>query len=613
MNNLDKIRSQFLHFYQQQGHAVINSAPLVPENDPTTLFVSSGMQPLLPFFLGQTHSQGKRICNSQKCFRAVDIEEVGDARHSTFFEMLGNWSFGDYFKKEQLWWVSEFFIKELNLDPEKLYVSVYGGNQQLNLPEDSTAIKLWQEIFAHYGISAEIGERIFIYDDNKNWWSRSGTPDKMPIGEPGGGDSEIFYDFGEHLGLHQRSPWAGEPCHPNCDCGRFIEIGNSVFMEYLKGQNSFTKLPHRNVDYGGGLERALMAVEDQADLFQTSLFTPIISQLEKHSGQQYLSTGNDTKRCMRIIADHLRSSVMLVADGVLPGNKEQGYLLRRLIRRSAVMCRQLQFNPQLLTELVPIMVALYESAYPEVKKQQPLISKTLQTEVQRFQTTLEKGLKKINNLAKLDGETAFFLYESYGFPIELTSEIAAQKGLTVDYQEFLAAKKKHQEISRGGLAKKFKSGLADHQDLTVKYHTAAHLLLAALRKHLDKTINQKGSNISSERARFDFNFSRALSQAECHAISEQINAWIKAGLAVSSKNYPKAEALERVGGSSFANRYPDEVSVYRIEKVGEEICTGPHVKNTRDIPLVKIYKQATAGAGVRRLYLQFLPPKGETK
>lgn len=606
MNNLDIIRSNFLSFYRQREHTVINSASLVPENDPTTLFVSSGMQPLLPYFLGQAYPQGKRICNSQKCFRAVDIEEIGDARHSTFFEMLGNWSFGDYFKKEQLWWISEFFIKELNLDPKKLYVSVYSGNQQLNIPKDNLSIKIWQEIFQHYGIQAKVGQRIFIYDDKKNWWSRSGTPDKMPTGEPGGGDSEIFYDFGEHLGLHQNSSWADEPCHPNCDCGRFIEIGNSVFMEYQKQQNSFIKLPHFNVDYGGGLERALMAVENQADLFQTSLFTPIITQLEKLSEQQYQSADNDTKRCMRIIADHLRSSVMLIVDGVLPNNKEQGYLLRRLIRRSVVMSRELHFSPLLLAQLTPTITQIYENAYPEIKKQRTTITQALQAEINRFQTTLEKGLKKINSLVKLDGETAFFLYESYGFPIELTKEIATKKGLQVNYQEFLAAKKKHQEISRGGLVKKFKSGLADHQDLTVKYHTATHLLLAALRKHLDKTINQRGSNISSERARFDFNFSRPLSEEECNTISEQINTWIKDGLAVSSKNYPKAEALERVGGSSFADRYPDEVSVYCIEKVGEEICTGPHVKNTHDIPLVKIYKQATAGAGVRRIYLQFL-------
>ncbi len=605
MQTIDKIRQKFLDFYKHRAHSVITGAPLIPENDSSTLFTSSGMQPLLPYFLGQTHPAGKRVCNCQKCFRSVDIEEVGDARHSTFFEMLGNWSFGDYFKKEQLPWVFDFFTSELGLDPQRLYVSVYAGNKKFSLPRDDEAIQLWQAIFAKHGIAAKLGERIFTYGDDKNWWSRSGTPAKMPPNEPGGADSEIFYDFGSELGLHQASVWAKKPCHPNCDCGRFIEIGNSVFMQYQKQIDKFVNLPAKNVDYGGGLERALMAVENQNDLFQTSLFAPIMQQLTANTNLHYASAHPEQQRCLRIIADHLRSGVMLMSENLTPSNKEQGYLLRRLIRRSVVMCHELQLSTDKLVALVTTIGQLYAHSYPEINKKQQQITSILQKEVNHFQATLEKGIKRMQKTAVLDGETAFFLYESYGFPWEITQEIAAKNGQQLDYQDYLAAKKHHQQISKGGEKHKFKSGLADHQDNTIKFHTAAHLLLAALRKHLDDSIRQKGSNITSERARFDFNFPQALSAVQLDTIGQQINDWIKQDLPVSHQIYDKKEALDLVGGSSFAARYPDKVTVFQIGQVSQEICTGPHVTHTGEIPPIKISKQGSAGAGVRRLYLEF--------
>lgn len=592
---LNQLRQQFLDFAQAHGHAIIPSASLLPENDSSTLFTSSGMQPLVPYFLGQTHPAGKRLADSQKSFRAVDIDEVGDARHTTFFEMLGNWSLGDYFKKEQLTNLWEFLTTIVQLDPHRLYVTVFAGDEKLGIPRDEEAITIWQTLFAQAGIEAKVGERIFTYDASKNWWSRSGTPAQMPAGEIGGTDSEIFYDFGQpvHAG-----------CHPNCDCGRFIEIGNSVFMEYRKtAAGTFEPLPKKNVDYGGGLERLLMAKENQADIFLTSAFRPFLDELTTALHLNYQTADEKTKRALRIIVDHLRSSIMLLAEGVTPSNKGQGYVLRRLLRRSLLMAKQLSLPTAQLTNLVPLMAELYGQTYPEIMTNQATIEQGIAQETAKFSQTVNKGLKEIEKLQAIDGKTAFFLYETYGFPWELTQEIVAKRGLTINEADFLAAAKQHREESKLQSDAKFKGGLADHEQETVKFHTVTHLLLAALRQFVDPHCLQKGSNITAERARFDFTCSRALTSEELTQIEQQINDWIKADLPVTKQILEKEEALALVGGSLFADRYPEQVSVYQIDTASQEICIGPHVTHTGEIGAIKIKKQESVSAGVRRLYL----------
>lgn len=604
MTMINDLRDKFIQYYKKRGHIVIPSSSLLPENDASTLFTSSGMQPLLPYFLGVPHPQGKRICDVQKCFRAVDIDEVGDNRHTTFFEMLGNWSFGDYFKKEQIEQVFTFFTDEAGLDPARLYVTVFAGDKQLGLSQDDEAIAIWQRVFAAKGIDARVGDRIFTYDSAKNWWSRSGVPTSMPAGEPGGSDSEVFYDFGVERGLHEHSEWADQVCHPNCDCGRFIEIGNSVFMQYQKtSDGKFSDLPAKNVDYGGGLERLVMARENQADIFATSVFRPLISVLEDVSETSYPDLDAEQRRAWRIIADHTRSAIFLLAEGLEPSNKEQGYVLRRLLRRSLVQVHSLGWDFAVLTKLVAPVVAQYGEQYPQLVSAREQIEANIAKESKKFASTITKGLAQIAKLDEITGEKAFFLYESYGFPFELTAEIAAKRGLKVDKDAFLAAQAKHRELSKTTSAHKFRGGLADHEVQTVHFHTATHLLLAALRQLIDPAIVQKGSNITGERARFDFTLSRALTSEEVAKLETQVNEWIKADLPVSKQELPKTEALALVGGSVFADRYPDRVSVYQIGDVSTEICVGPHVTHTAEIGAVKVCKQQSAGSGVRRLYI----------
>jgi alanyl-tRNA synthetase len=584
MTNLDLYRQKFLTYYQERGHTIIPSASLVPENDASTLFTSSGMQPLINYFLGETHPGGQRLADSQKCFRANDLEEVGDNRHTTFFEMLGNWSFGDYFKQKQLGWVFEFFTRVVKLDPARLYVTVFAGDKKLGLEPDTKSIALWQSLFASVGLEAKVGQRIFTYGAEKNWWSRSGEPTNMPPGEPGGSDSEIFFDFGAELGLHEASPWADQPCHPNCDCGRFVEIGNSVFMEYQKtAAGKFTKLAQANVDYGGGLERLIMAKENQPDVFLTSVFTPQRQALEKISGQSYTKLSPEAKRAWRIIIDHTRSATMLLGEGVSPSNKEQGYVLRRLLRRALVCVRQTELPETALIQLSRATIKQYAPTYQSLETVSQEIETQLEQEVARFAKTLTKGLSEIAKLKTVDGEKAFYLYETYGFPWELTKEIVAERGQSLDEAAFLKAKKAHQERSRRQSDQKFKGGLADAAERTVKLHTATHLLLAALKKNLDPSIYQKGSNITAERARFDFNFARALTTAELAKLEQEINTWIKADLKVKRQELPKTKALELVGSTVFSDRYPDRVSVYQIGDVATEICVGPHVTSTKEI------------------------------
>jgi alanyl-tRNA synthetase len=604
----NQIRQKYLDFFKNKQHAILPSSPLVPENDPTTLFTGSGMQPLLPYFLGQPHPQGTRVCDSQKCFRSQDIEEVGDNRHTTFFEMLGNWSFGDYFKQEQLAWIFEFLTKEIGLDPNKLYVSVYTGNSKLNIPQDDEAIQLWQKLFKEAGIEAKVGQRIFKFE-NDNWWSRVGAPENMPVGEPGGPDSEIFYDFGPDLKLHENSPWKDQPCGVQCDCGRYLEIGNSVFMTYQKQEDgSFRELENKNIDFGGGLERILSALHNSPDVFTTDLFMPLISKIEEISQTKYV----DHQIEYRVIADHVKASVFLTADGVIPANKEQGYFLRRLLRRAIRYGKKINLDQNFLAELVPSVAQIYLEAYPELDNQKEKIASIFTKEENKFQKAINKGLKKLEKLSKLDGQTAFDLYQTYGFPLELSLEEAQELQIKIAkniHQDFQTELEKHAAQSRTASAGMFKGGLADASDVTTKYHTATHLLQAALRLHLGPEIAQRGSNITHKRMRFDFSFNRALTPEERETIEKQINDWINQDLEVTRQEMSKQEALDNDSIMSlFADKYPDQVSVYSIgpksKFISRELCGGPHVEKTSQIGEIKITKEKSAASGVRRIYVE---------
>ncbi len=631
----NQIRTKYLEFFAKNGHAIIPSAPLVPENDPTTLFTGSGMQPMITYLLGESHPKGKRIVDSQKCFRSQDIEEVGDNRHTTFFEMLGNWSLGDYFKKEQLRWFFTFLTDEVGLEPERLFVTVFRGNDDLGIPRDTEAVAIWKELFKEKGITATDvdfadrdgmqGGRIFYYEEKKNWWSRAGEPKNMPVGEPGGPDSETFYDFGADQKLHENSPWKAEPCHVNCDCGRFLEIGNSVFMQYQKqADGSFTELPQRNVDFGGGLERIAAAKNGDSDVFKTELFAGIIQKIEEISGEKYDKT-EENKRSFRVIADHIKAAVMLASDGVFPSNKEQGYFARRLVRRSIRYGKMIGIEKPFLAELVPVIAAAYLDAYPAVSEQQAKIAQILAEEEQKFAKSIEKGLKEIERIAVSQGKNgkatltvadAFGLYETYGFPVELSVEIANEKKMQLQPEEtFLAEFQKlreaHSASSRTASAGKFKGGLQDQSEETVKFHTATHLLHAALRKILGTHVQQKGSNITAERLRFDFSHPEAVTPAEQEKVLAQINEWITLDLPVTRQVMAKDLALSSGAVAFFAEKYPDEVSVYTVganpetDWVSKELCGGPHVEHTGQIGMVKIQKEQAVSAGVRRLYLQF--------
>ncbi len=605
MNSAD-VRAKYIGFFVTNGHKEIPSAKLVPENDPTTLFTSSGMQPLIPYLLGASHPLGKRLVNSQKSFRAQDIEEVGDNRHTTFFEMLGNWSLGDYFKKEQLPWIFTFLTHELGLDPKRLYVSVFEGND--TVPKDTDAIEIWKEVFRSVGIDAKERERIFTYPAKKNWWSRSGEPQNMPTGEPGGPDSEVFFDFGTHLGLHEKSQWKNEQCHPNCDCGRFMEIANSVFMQYQKTkEGTLVELTQKNVDFGGGLERQVAASMDNPDVFKTDMFAPIIDIIEKTSGKTYGEKEEET-RVMRIIADHMRAAIMMMGDGVMPSNKTQGYILRRLVRRSLLYGRKLGLSRDLtyIRKLVEPTALVYEHSYPEVVAKAPEIALILEEEAMRFTKTLDRGLSEMEKVATLDGHVAFTLYETYGFPWEMTVEMAAEKGQSVDRKQFEEEFKKHQELSRTAAKGMFKGGLADHSEQTTKLHTAHHLLLAALQKVVDPSIKQRGSNITAERLRIDVNFARKLTPEEIQKVETLVNEKIGENLPVTREEMAREDAEKLGAQMEFGQKYPDRVNVYFVgEKnafFSAEFCGGPHVNKTGVLGQFKIAKEESSGAGVRRIY-----------
>ncbi len=628
MSDLSFIRQKYLAYLSTLNHKIVPSAPLVPENDPTTLFSSSGMQAMIPYFFGETHPEGKRVADSQKCFRADDIEEVGDNRHTTFFEMLGNWSFGDYFKKEQIGFIFGFLTKELNLDPNKLYVSCFSGNKDLGIERDDFAATEWQKHFSEMKIEAKIianpekglqEGRIFFYGEKKNWWSRSGVPANMPIGELGGPDSEVFYDFGEQTSeLAKKIHQTEGPCHINCDCGRFLEIGNSVFMQYQKTNKGFEPLAQANIDFGGGLERILAAYQNQADVFKTAAFWPLIEKIQSFTSHKYEEEVN--KKYFRIIADHMKAAVMLMSDGVFPSSKEQGYVLRRLLRRALRQAAYLEIKQETLVELVPVVIGIYADFYPHLKDQEEKISQVLQAEQLKFSKSLSKGLREFERMVvhqnELTAYLAFKLYESFGFPLELSLEEAQVRGLVIEdkIKELYAQQKQaHSNDSKSGSTSKFKSGLADQGEMTVKYHTVTHLLHAALRLVLGESVEQKGSNITAERLRFDFSYSKALTAEEKTKIEDLINQWIAADYAVSKQTMPKTEALKSGAVALFVDKYPDIVNIYSIgqnptgtmrgkDYISREFCSGPHVEHTGVIGKIVLAKEKAVADGIRRIY-----------
>jgi len=614
----NEIREKYLKFMEAQGHAIIPSSALVPENDPTTLFTGSGMQPLIPYLMGETHPKGTRLADSQKCFRAEDIDEVGDNRHTTFFEMLGNWSLGDYFKREQLPWFFEFLTEEVGLDAGRIYVTVFQGDVKAGVPRDDESMGLWQKLFDDKGISYAVsemgseeeggergmkpGERIFFYDSSKNWWSRSGKPENMPAGEIGGPDSEVFYDFGTP---HDEK--FGKYCHPNCDCGRFLEIGNSVFIEYLKEEDGiFSKLPTQNVDFGGGLERITAAALGNPDVFKIDLIAGVVAQIEALSGKKY----DDHIEEFRIIADHIRGAVFMVADGILPSNTEQGYFVRRLLRRAVRYADKIGVPAGRFKELSEGVIVVYKNHYSYLEEKQKEILESIEGEEVQFRKTLERGMKEFEKLSQDDitGEDAFILFTTYGFPFELTKELAKEKGIKIDEVSFANEMKKHQEMSRAGAEQKFKGGLADNSEKVIQYHTATHLMLAALRKELGAHVHQAGSNITGERMRFDFTHPVKVETETLEKIETFVNKAIKTGGVVSMETMSKEKAKnDPTVEGSFWDRYPDEVKVYTMTgKDGtvfsKELCGGPHVEKLEYIKSTfKITKEESSSAGVRRI------------
>ncbi|MBI2010056.1 MAG: alanine--tRNA ligase [Candidatus Chisholmbacteria bacterium] len=617
----DDIRQKYLNFFANRGHKIIPSSSLVPENDPTTLFTGSGMQPMLPYLLGEKHPLGNRIADSQKCFRAEDIEEVGDNRHTTFFEMLGNWSLGSYWKKEQLGWFFEFLTEVLNINPQSLYVTVFSGDPQNKIPRDGESVEIWQKLFSQKNIAASTVElvtekqgykhgmqdgRIFYYEAKKNWWSRSGVPQNMPSGEPGGPDSEVFFLFDEV----KHDPKYGPHCHPNCNCGRFLEIGNSVFMAYQKQTDgSFKELPQQNVDFGGGLERLAAVTNHNPDVFQTDLFLPLLDKLETAADVSYQKEAPSLRR----ISDHFKCAVMMAADGVIPSNKDQGSVMRRLIRKAMISMRKISLNYKdttLIGELVQATATIYKHAYPQVLQQQKHIGDVMAQESQQFSTALDRGIKKLESLKEVDGKVAFDLYQSYGLPLEMTEELLAQMGQRVDRHTFTEEFKKHQAISRSGASKKFAGGLADHSAKVIRLHTATHLLHQALREVLGGEVRQEGSNITAARLRFDFSHHQSLSEDEIKKVELLVNQKVKENLPVHKTIASQDEALKSGALAFFKEKYPDKVSVYTIGKDpktdwwSKELCGGPHVASTGKIGPVKIIKQQSVGGGIRRLYAE---------
>ena len=572
-----EIRNKYLEFFKKHGHAVIPSASLIPENDPSVLFNTAGMQPLVPYLLGEKHPSGTRLTDYQKCVRTNDIDEVGDNRHLTYFEMLGNWSLGDYFKEESIQMSFDFLTKELEIPVEKLSVTCFAGDK--DCPKDEISANCWEKA----GIAKD---HIYFYGKDDNWWI---------AGEEGpcGPDTEMFYDTGK--------PACSEDCQPSCDCGKYVEIWNNVFMEYFKDKNGYSKLKQKNVDTGLGLERMAMLLQGKETPFDTELFAPVMEKIKELQKEDIIES-------RRIVAEHLRSSMMIISDGGRPSNIDRGYVLRRLIRRMIRHLNKLEIDLNELSTLIDTNVDNLKEMYPELEKNRDIIKTVILEEKDKFVKTLahgerefQKEIKKLGDNKKIPGQVVFKLYDTYGFPPEVTKELAKENGYEIDLEEFEELFKKHQEKSRLGAEQKFKGGLADQSENTIAYHTATHLLNAALKVVLGPDTHQRGSNITAERMRFDFNCDHKLTDEEKQKTEELVNKWIKEELPVTVETMKKEDAVKSGAECMFIEKYPDEVTVYSIGDVSKELCGGPHVKNTRELGRFKIKKEESSSSGVRRI------------
>ena len=615
------IRQSYLEFFKEREHSIIARAKLVPQDDPTTLFTGSGMQPLLPYLLGAKHPMGLRLVDSQTCIRAQDIEEVGDTSHTTFFEMLGNWSLGDYFKEEQLRWFFEFLIDKVGLDPNRIYVTAFIGDEKHGISRDDESASIWQKLFQERGIEAQIveigsqadgdkrginpGERIFFYDDGENWWSRGGGLDKTPIGDPCGPDSEVFYDFGEEF---HKSEFG--LAHPASDGGRFLEIGNSVFMQYRRTEQGFEPLQNKNVDFGGGLERIAVAKLGNPDVFRIGLIWPIIEKIEALSRKSYDS--NTTS--MRVIADHLRAAIFLAIDGVVPANKEQGYVMRRLLRRAIRYAFDLGIEQNFINDVVPTIAEIYKDSYPEIANDLENIVNILVKEEKVFRQTLRKGINELNKYSqqKIGGAELFKLYDTFGFPVELSTEEAFKQGIDLSEnwrEEFDEQMRLQRERSQTASKGTFKGGLGGTSDLHVKYHTATHLMYASLRKVLGDQVTQHGSNITEERFRFDFSYDSKMTPEQIKQVEDMVNEQINLDKQVSYQELPTQDAFKQGAIGAFGDKYGDSVKVYQVgngeDRFSFEICGGPHVEHTgilaEDSKKFKIIKEESSSSGIRRI------------
>lgn len=584
----NELRRKYIDFFAARNHAEIRSASLIPENDPSVLFTTAGMHPLVPYLLGEKHPLGQRLVDCQKCLRTGDIDEVGDASHLTFFEMMGNWSLNDYFKNESIRMSHEFLTQVLKLPAERIAVSVFGGDEEI--PRDEETYRIWREL-------GYPDERIFFYTRKENWWGPAGQTG------PCGPDTEIFYDTGK--------PACGPDCGPSCDCGKYLEIWNNVFMEYNKTKDGrYEKMPIHNVDTGLGLERVLTILNGAESVYDTELFLPLIQKIEETAGCTYRGAGEDLTKSFRIVCDHMRAATFILGDdkAVTPSNVDQGYVLRRLIRRVMRYLRQMGAENGVMRELALVIIENYSEAYPELTIHRDFILEQIDKEEQTFRKTLDQGL----NMAKkylsavpeggtLSGELAFKLYDTFGFPLELTQELAAEKNVGVDAEGFEKKFQEHQEKSRAGAAQKFKGGLADNSGQTTRLHTATHLLDGALRRVLGDTVFQKGSNITPERLRFDFSFDRKMTEEELAQVSDIVNEAISKAIPVVCEEMTVEEAKAAGAIGVFGDRYGERVKVYTIEGYSKEICGGPHAQNTAELGTFRIVKEQASSAGVRRI------------
>jgi len=608
MDSLE-VRQKYLDYFRNKGHVSIPPAPLIPEDDSTTLFTGSGMQQLVPYLKGGSHPMGRRLVDYQPCVRVEDIEEIGDNRHTTYFEMLGNWSLGDYFKKEQLPWFFEFLTDVVGLNPDRLYVSVFEGNK--DIPRDDESIKIWKDLFKTKG-EARSGKdgfnnqvKIYTYGVDENWWSRAGAPKDMPTGEIGGPDSEVFYDFGPELKLHENSPFKNQVCHINCNCGRFLEIGNSVFMEHIKSQQGFEKLSQQNVDFGGGLERIVAVSQNLSDIFKIGSLSNIIKKIEQKIFCGHTYSEDNVRPAFRILADHIRAITFLLSGGVVPSNKGRGYVLRRLIRRAVLQKYKWGRGGQPISCLMDVVVSNQDLAYPKIKDSLNL-KDLVDGEEEKFTGTLRKAFgvwhkKKKDSVPSV--KEVFDFITVYGLPLEIIKEELGWKG---DYGKLSKLLESHQELSRTSSKGMFKGGLADNSKEVTKLHTATHLLHEALRVVLGSHVKQMGSNITNQRLRFDFSHLQKMSNQEIKKVQDLVNEKIKQGLEVKKEEMLLKQALESGALALFGAKYPEKVSVYTIvddhgEVFSKEICAGPHCKNTAELGRFKIKKEESLASGIRRI------------